>query len=238
MHAMTGADASMTLGRSVPARGLADLLALRIVVPLATMLSIGAVSLLLLFTPVYLHAALDSSDSAGWLGMTPATVHDYSDRTVADLVWGPATFDFAAPDGTSFYSADERGHMRDVRTVLYGFLAVAAIGALAMIATGALRRGDRAFYRAVQRAGAILVVATVVVGVFAAVAFDAVFELFHRLLFPGGNFTFDPGTQRLVQLYPYAFWELTGAALGILLLVGGAGAWFVGRRMSGRVEQA
>jgi uncharacterized membrane protein len=69
-----------------------------------------------------------------------------------------------------------------------------------------------------------------VVGVLSAVAFDAAFELFHRLLFPGGNFSFDPASQRLVQLYPFAFWQLTAAALGALLVVGGALAWLVARR--------
>lgn len=52
--------------------------------------------------------------------------------------------------------------------------------------------------------------------------FDAAFLLFHRVFFPQGNFTFDPGTQRLVQLFPEQFWTETAigiAAVGLVLAI-------------------
>jgi integral membrane protein (TIGR01906 family) len=63
-----------------------------------------------------------------------------------------------------------------------------------------------------------LIVAIVVAGIIASVAFDAVFELFHRLFFPAGSFTFDPRTDRLVQLFPFDFWSETTIVLGGLIV--------------------
>lgn len=128
--------------------------------------------------------------------------------------------------------------MRDVRTVLYGFLLTAAVAAVLLAVVAFRRRADRDVVRAMGRGGAILALATVVIGVFAAIAFDAAFELFHRLLFPGGNFTFDPLSQRLVQLYPFPFWQLTAAALGSLLVIGGAATWLIARRRRAPVVNA
>ena len=62
-------------------------------------------------------------------------------------------------------------------------------------------------------------------------AFDALFTLFHQLFFPGGNWSFDPATQRLVQLYPFAFWQVTAAAFGVLVAALGVAAWWLGRRL-------
>ena len=52
----------------------------------------------------------------------------------------------------------------------------------------------------------------------------AAFLLFHRVFFAQGNFTFDPRTQRLVQLLPDQFWTesltvvaFTGFAIAVLV---------------------
>lgn len=218
----------VTARPTLEAHALTDALVLRLLVPVATMLTIGLVALLLLFTPQWVHSALDAARAPYWLGMDNQTTHEYSDRTIRDLLFGPGTFDLTAPDGSAFYSADERAHMRDVRVVLYGFLVVAAVSAVGLAALAVRRKLDRPFMRSVGRGGSALAIGSVVVGAVALVAFDAVFELFHRLLFPGGNFSFD-SSQRLVQLYPYAFWQLTGAALGVLLIAGGGAAWWLAR---------
>ena len=49
-------------------------------------------------------------------------------------------------------------------------------------------------------------------------AFDAAFEVFHRLFFAGGSYTFDPRTDRLVQLFPFAFWSETTMAVGAVII--------------------
>ncbi len=79
-------------------------------------------------------------------------------------------------------------------------------------------------------------VAFVVVGAFAAVAFDQAFTLFHEIFFPGGDWSFDPATEHLVQLYPTPFWELTAAVLvgGSVLI--GAVVWALARRHARALE--
>ena len=73
----------------------------------------------------------------------------------------------------------------------------------------------------------VLGVAVVAGGIVAAVAFDRAFEVFHELFFPGGSYTFDPATERLVQLFPIAFWEETTIAVGaVILLLSALVAWW------------
>ena len=72
----------------------------------------------------------------------------------------------------------------------------------------------------------------VLVGIVGLVAFDPLFTLFHQVFFPAGGWAFDPSTQRLVQLYPVAFWQVTAAAFGLLLLLLGTVAWWLGRTLA------
>lgn len=187
-------------------------------------------ALLILFLPVYMHAALDAAGSAEMLGLTRPEAHALSDRTVAELFLGPGNFDFAGPTGERFYGSDEAAHLRDVRLVLLGFLGIVLVSTLALV--GALLRngGHTYIWRALARGGALLAGGVLALGLLAAVAFELVFELFHRVLFPGGNWAFDPTSQRLVQLYPLPFWQLTSAALGLLAVGLGLATWWLGRR--------
>jgi uncharacterized membrane protein len=75
-----------------------------------------------------------------------------------------------------------------------------------------------------------LVIGIAVAAVIATFFFDAAFELFHRLFFPSGSYTFDPRTDRLVQLFPFDFWSETTLVLGGLIILLAAGVWLVARR--------
>jgi uncharacterized membrane protein len=78
-----------------------------------------------------------------------------------------------------------------------------------------------------------------VLGVVALVAFDALFETFHRLFFAGGSYTFDPSTERLVQLFPFRFWQETAMAVGVLIVVFSAVLWWIaGNRERAAVSRA
>ncbi len=71
----------------------------------------------------------------------------------------------------------------------------------------------------------------VVLGLLSLVAFDSLFVLFHQVVFPGGGWSFDPASQRLVQLYPFVFWQIAAAAFGLLVLLLGSLTWWLGRRL-------
>jgi integral membrane protein (TIGR01906 family) len=218
---MTSAKASAVVSDRDDWRLRVDAVTARLVAP-ATMIVILAIALLVLMSPFWIHFALDTVRGPGaepplWL----------SDRTVKELFLGPGTFyDFVE---------DEAGHMRDVRVVLQVFLAL-ALASAGVIGWQLWRHPDRPqLWRSIARGGLALSVTILVLGVFAAVAFDAAFELFHRVLFPGGNWSF-PADSLLIQLYPYAFWELTSAALGVLAIGGGLVVWLVARRRARTVE--
>jgi integral membrane protein (TIGR01906 family) len=207
-----------------------------VLLPAATAMALVSLVLLLLLTPVVMHALLDASGAPSQLGLTAAQTHALSDRTVAELLLGPGRFAFPGPDGAPFYGAAEAGHMSDVRLVLFGFLALAAASWVGLLAALTRWRTDAATYRAIARGAAVLTIGLLVVGAFALIAFNVAFELFHRILFPGGNWSFDPANQRLVQLYPIAFWQLTSAAFGVLGISAGSAVWFVARRRAARLE--
>src|SRR3954469_3168373 len=115
----------------------------RILLSLATAISILAVALLLVMTPVWMHLALGATSVANFV--SPQQAFDLSDKTVAELFFGPGTF---AP-----FAADEAAHMRDVRVVLYGFLLLAA-ASLVFVAVSLVRTPrDVSRWKAVGRGG-------------------------------------------------------------------------------------
>ena len=190
-----------------------------------------------LLTPAFTHPALDVAGSAGRLGVQTGVAHRWSDRSVAELVLGPGSFAFDGPDGPGagpFYDAAERGHLADARLLLWLCLIAGAVSLLVHRRPHRSRRRASAggrLWRIVSRAGATAAVAVILLGVVSLVAFDALFTLFHQVFFPGGNWSFDPATQRLVQLYPFAFWQVAAAAFGVLVAVLGVAAWWLGRRL-------
>lgn len=189
-------------------------------IAVATALAIVALVLPLFLNPIWVAFEQDRSAAQAWTGYGAADLRTATDGILFDLVIGPPDFDVTV-GGVPVLQERERSHMRDVRGVFFGFF-VAAIVAAALAVVLVVRRGRpgrAAAWRSV-RAGAIgLVVALVVVGGVAFVAFDALFEVFHVIFFPGGTYTFDPATERLVQLFPFQFWQETAVAVGVVAAV-------------------
>ena len=110
----------------------------------------------------------------------------------------------AQPGGSGAFTALERAHMADVRNVFIAAQVAAVLSAavLLWLAARAWRRGGLA--RLVRGGAVSALVAVAVVGILAAVAFDAAFLLFHQIFFPQGNFLFEPGSN-LLALYPESY---------------------------------
>ncbi|MBA2382116.1 MAG: DUF1461 domain-containing protein [Chloroflexi bacterium] len=188
---------------------------------LAAAIVVIAIAILPFLTPVWIGFEQSRTNAGGLTGYDEASLRTATSAILHDLVLGPP--DFAVEiAGLPVLEERERAHMRDVRGVFAGFglLALVAAVGLFALAAGARRMGhpERA-WRAVTSGMRWLIVGIVVAGVIAAVAFDAVFELFHRLFFPGGSYTFDPRTDRLVQLFPFDFWSETTTVLGAVIVV-------------------
>jgi hypothetical protein len=205
---------------------------LRVFVAPATAVVILAAALLLLMTPIWTHFAMDGSGATDFFA-TAEMAHETSDRTVAELFTGPGTFTFL-PGGYSPYTADEAAHLRDVRVVLFAFLGLAILS-VGMIGWSLWRRGDPHTWRSIARGALGLIVTVVVLGVIGAFAFDTGFELFHRILFPGGNWQFSESSW-LIRTYPYGFWQLSASALAILAIGGGVVVWYLARGRAKALE--
>jgi integral membrane protein (TIGR01906 family) len=192
-----------------------------VAIGLATGVVIVAVSLVPFLNPVWVAFEQGRSGALAATGFTPQELRTASDAILADLLIGPPEFDVTIR-GQPVLNERERGHMRDVRGVFagLGLITLAAVGTLVggwLLTRG--RAAARAGYRyAVRRGATGLAVGVVVAGVASLVAFDAVFEAFHRVFF-AGNYTFDPRTERLVQLFPIGFWSETAIAVGGVILV-------------------
>jgi integral membrane protein (TIGR01906 family) len=125
--------------------------------------------------------------------------------------------------------------MRDVRGVFAEFYGLAILAGVVLVAlvVRAYRAGrPAAAWHAVAAGMRWLIVGVVVAGVIATFFFDQAFEVFHELFFPSGSYTFDPLTDRLVQLFPFDFWSETTLVLGAAIIVVAAVSWAVARRLA------
>jgi integral membrane protein (TIGR01906 family) len=206
-------------------------IAASIVVAVATAIVILALAIVPFLNPVWVSFEQGRSQAEAWTGFSPTELRTATDAILADLVLGPPDFDVEI-GGQPVLDARERGHMADVRGVFLGFGAL-ALASIVTLAAARRLGGGAAFWRPV-RSGAIgMAAAVVALGLVGFLAFDVAFEAFHRLFFAGGNYTFDPATDRLVQLFPYQFWVETSFAVGAVVLVLAAVAASVAQRRLG-----
>jgi integral membrane protein (TIGR01906 family) len=207
-----------------------------VLVGIATAVVIVSIAILPFLSSPWLAFEQGRAESAAWTGFSEADVARVTNAIVADMLVETGSFDQEVA-GEPVLNERERGHMRDVQTVFRGlwFLAGASL-----IVLGVAALVDRArFWHGVRRGAAVLAVGVVLLGVVALVAFDALFETFHRLFFAGGSYTFDASTERLVQLFPFQFWQETAMAVGALIVVLSAVLWWIaGNRERAAVSRA
>jgi integral membrane protein (TIGR01906 family) len=182
---------------------------------LATAIVIVALTVLPFLSPQWVAFEQGRAQAAAWTGFTTDELRVATDAILADLVFGG---DFTVEvNGQPVLTDRERSHMADVRSVFRGLWILAVVSVVILVA--ASRRADRAATWRAVRGGAIgLSIGVVIVGVVGLIAFDQLFELFHRIFFPPGSYLFDPTTDRLVQLFPFAFWDESAMAVGVAII--------------------
>ena len=237
---MTGRHAP---GDTIPGVNPASAVGARLLGPLvaaAAAIVILAASILPFLNPAWVAFEQDRAQAAAWTGYSEPDVRAVSNSILGDLVLGRGDFDVQL-HGAPVLRRDERAHMRDVRGVFGGLALLAGAALLLLVVAFRLSRAAERRARlwlAIRRGAVTLAGVVVVLGVVALVAFDAAFELFHRLFFAPGTYDFDPRTSRLVQLFPESFWSETAIAAGLLIVVLAlAVAWLAGRR-AGRAARA
>lgn len=202
-------------------------------VAVATALVIVGLTIALFFNPAWVSFAQGRSDAAAWTGWTPAEV-DAVTRDIVIEVWlGPGTFDQVVA-GEPVFNERERSHMVDVRQLVMAFYGLVVAAALLLVLLGVTSGWSSAFWRAVALGAKILAVGTIAVGIAFVLFFDTAFTIFHQLFFAEGTWTFDPATDRLVQLFPYGFWTETTVAIAIVGFVVTAGVWVAAGRLARR----
>lgn len=188
-------------------------------VAIATILVVTGAAVLLFLNPVWVGAEQSRARADAWTGWSAGQVTEVTNGILRDLVLGPP--DFAQTvDGRPVLDPREQQHMRDVRSVFGAFALAVLTGVVVMILGLLAGRRRRWFWQGVAAGASVMAALIVVLGVFFGLAFDTAFELFHRLFFAPGTYSFDPATERLVQLLPDQFWFETSIAFGAVLLSG------------------
>jgi integral membrane protein (TIGR01906 family) len=194
----------------------------RVGVSVLTLVALLAITLSLFLFPPVTHLFLGLARSADVLNVEPAVAHALSDALVRDLLIGGA---FEVPlNAEPLLSASERSHLVDVGILFRILMATGAISCATLV--GVYLRNRRWFVQGLRDGAILLGVGAAVVGAAFTFAFDATFTFAHELLFPAGNWTFNPATDRLVQLYPTTFWVWTASSF-CAVLVGAATLGFL-----------
>jgi len=209
-----------------------------LVIGIAATLVILALAILPFLTPAWVAFGQAQAEATAWTGYTTDELRTVTDAILADLVVGPPDFDVTL-NSVPVLEERERQHMRDVRSVFASFYAAAAVGAVVLAGAFLLARGPERrarLWRRLSRTGIVVVAVTIVGGLAGVLVFDQAFELFHELFFPAGSYLFDPATEKLVQLFPQAFWVDSTIGVGAVVVLLAAGLWWLGRWRANALE--
>jgi integral membrane protein (TIGR01906 family) len=136
-------------------------------------------------------------------------------------------------------------HMRDVRALVQGIYRVQEVTILIILGYVALRvardrrRGPRAVARLTWLSMLGFNLFGLAFGLTALLGFDRLFTRFHTLSFSNDFWQLDPRRDRLVQMFPFEFWQVATGLLVVLTLTEAAllailSRWYLAR--SGRPE--
>lgn len=202
---------------------------------IAAVIVIIGVAVAALFNPLWIGFEQERSGVPAITGWTSEQVRTATGSILADVLIGPPLF-AAAVNGSPVLDAAERSHMVDVRNVVLPTAMVFAIAVALLAALFATSRRRAWFWHAIAVGSGTLTVVGVAVGIAVLFFFDTAFLLFHLIFFPQGNFSFDPRTQRLTQLFPDQFWTETAIAIAVVGLLIAVSMTVVARRQAARLR--
>jgi integral membrane protein (TIGR01906 family) len=125
----------------------------------------------------------------------------------------------------ALFNDREVAHMRDVKQLmraLYRVNEVALVVVLGYIALAVVWAGERSVRGLAKLSLGGLAAGSVVIGsiaVFALTGFDQAWTTFHEVVFRNDLWRLDPDTDRLIQMFPEAFWQETTYLAGGLMAV-------------------
>ena len=201
---------------------------------MATVIVVVGLTVALFFNPLWIGFEQERTGVPAITGYTSDQVQAATGSILADLYFGPPEFAVAV-NGQPVLDSAERSHMVDVRGVLVPVTILFGVALAVLVALVAAYRRSAWVWRAIARGSSALVLVGIVVSVAVLFFFDAVFLLFHLVVFPQGNFSFDPRTQRLTQLFPDQFWTETSIAIAVVGVTIAVAAGLVARRQAARL---
>ena len=200
----------------------------------AAVIVILGVAVAVFFNPLWIGFAQERAGVPAMTGWTPEQVRSATGSILADLFFGPPSFS-ATVNGQPLLDTAERSHMVDVRNVVRPAMVVVGLAIALLAALVATSRRRAWFWHAIALGSGFLTLAAIVIGIAALFFFDTAFLLFHLVFFPQGNFSFDPRTQRLAQLFPDQFWTETSIAIAVVGLAIAAAVSLVARRRAAQL---
>ena len=187
-------------------------------VAISAALVVVAAGVLVFLNPLWVGVEQARTHADRFTGYAMDDVHRVTNAILGELLLGPATF-LQQVAGVDVFDPRERQHLADVRGVFLGFFGVVAVAIVVVAVAGWRARDRERLWRAVAVGTAVLAGVVMTLGALFALFFDAAFDFFHRLFFASGSYTFDPGEERLVQLFPEDFWSETSIALAAVIVV-------------------
>lgn len=135
----------------------------------------------------------------------------------------PETLARQTLQGAPVYTSREVGHMADVRSVFEGVFRIWHLSLflfVLLVIVLSQRAGPAAIASALQWGG--LLSAAIIAGIaaLALVAWQAWFDLFHRLFFAPGSWLFSY-SDTLIRLFPVEFWFDAVITIALISLAGG-----------------
>jgi integral membrane protein (TIGR01906 family) len=124
----------------------------------------------------------------------------------------------------SLFNARETAHMEDVKDRFQAvnkaqeFSVIYVLGYVAVVGLWAREVSLRGLAIQVALGAMICVVAIGAIGAFGAAGFDSAWEDFHELMFSNDFWLLNPNTDRLIQIFPPAFWESIVFFIGTMIM--------------------
>ncbi|MBR4800401.1 MAG: TIGR01906 family membrane protein [Clostridia bacterium] len=179
-----------------------------------------AVSIPAVFRPFY------------YVCITPLGIEEYSgyDREtiveayddVMEFIWEGAEF----KTGSLAWTEEEKAHFEDcvplfhLQVILASMLGAYLLAYLILLKTKVLRSARFKGISSVSYGGILTLLLMIAIGIFAAIDFDKLFNLFHAVFFPGkGNWIFNERTEQVIMILPEEFFAVCVGFIVALVVI-------------------
>jgi len=135
----------------------------------------------------------------------------------------------------SFYTPEENSHIQDIKLLLiqeriiFRYLVILT---LLLTIVYWQRRRRKQTMQLIANVGRALTVSLLLLLVIVPLTFFQLFNLFHQLFFPQGNWLFDPAASLLIQIYPPEFFLFFALGWLFAALITSVFIWLLARLLS------